>query len=62
MTPEQSYNNFSKADRSTASQMAKAMRDGLTTRDELIPEFGKRAVDKLGEHAAALAHKAETLN
>lgn len=54
--------NLSTTDRSTASEMAKAMRDGLTTKDELIPEFGRRNVEKLGEHAANLARKSETVN
>lgn len=54
--------HLSQSDRATAAEMANAMRGGLTTRDDLIPEFGKRAVEKLGPHAADLARKAETVN
>jgi hypothetical protein len=60
MQTSSSYPQLSHTDRFTASEMAKAMRDGHTTRDELVPLFGKKTVEKLGEHAADLARKSES--
>lgn len=50
------------ADRVTAAEMAAAMVDGLTTKEDLVPVFGKSTVDRLGTHAADLARKTETVN
>ncbi len=50
--------HLSRMDRITITQMATAMREGFTTRDELVPQFGKSTVDRLGEHAVEEARKA----
>ena len=59
---ETAMQTLSHTDRFTASEMAKTMRDGITTKENLSAIFGKRNVEKLGEHAADLARKAETVN
>jgi hypothetical protein len=48
---------LSTTDRSTLTEMAKAMLDGHTTKEELIPLFGAKTVEKLGTYAADTARK-----
>lgn len=49
---------LSRMDRITITQMASAMREGFTTRDQLVPQFGKSTVERLGELASEEASKA----
>lgn len=51
---------LSRMDKITVTQMATAMREGLTTQDELKPLFGEDAVKRLGSHAVEEARKADT--
>lgn len=51
---------LSRMDKITVTQMATAMREGLTTQDELKPLFGADAVKRLGDHAVEEAKRSET--
>ena len=53
---------LSRMDRITVTQMATAMREGLTTEDELKPLFGADAVKRLGDQAVEEARRSETVN
>lgn len=50
---------LNRMDRIAVTQMAIAMREGFTTREELVPQFGKSAVDRLGDLAVEEAKKAD---
>lgn len=52
--------NLTRMDKITVTQMATAMREGLTTEDELKPMFGADAVKRLGSLAVEEAKRSET--